>query len=398
MISPEPLPRPGSSATELNRGLMVLLALSAFAAAGAMHYQSPMLGAIGIEFGADAAAVGWVATLSFGGYLAGLIFIVPLGDRLDKRTLILIQFAGVIVSTLAMAAAPSLAAAAVASFVIGACVCLTQSIVALVVELARPETRGRVVGTVMSALFAGILFSRLAGGFIASLLGWRWAYVLSAVLLIVLAAALAAQLPSSPPKTRLSYLSLLRSLARLLRTHRELRRASAIQFLLGICYGGFWATIAPMLLLLHRLGPTEAGLMGIPGAAGILVARPAGRWTDRRGAAPVVTIGACVVLVAFITLEFAAWSIAFIVAGAILLDCGVRATMVANQTLVTGVDPEARNRLNTVFAGHMWAGNSAGAFLASTALALGGWTAACTIGVIAASAALLLPLPRPRAN
>jgi predicted MFS family arabinose efflux permease len=113
-----------------------------------------------------------------------------------------------------------------------------------------------------------------------------------------------------------------------------------------------------MLFATHGLGPTAAGLIGIPGAAGILVARPAGRWMDRSGVGPVVTAGIGLVMAAFLVFSLGAYWVAAIVAVAILLDCGLRAAMVANQTLVTSVDPKARSRLNTVFASHVWGGNA----------------------------------------
>ncbi len=392
MTSPNAAPPAAASQIELGRGLMVLLTVSMFAGAGTIHFQTPMLGAIGIEFGADAAAVGWVATLSFGGFLAGTVFLVPLGDWMDKRRLILAQIAFLIVALLAMAAAPSLAALAAASFVVGACATFGQSIVPLAAELARPGERGRAVATVLFALFLGILFGRVAAGLVASNFGWRWIYVISAVMLIALVPALVMRLPRIPPGTALAYGSLMGSLVRLLRASPELRRASTTQFLLGIGYGGFWATIATMLLQFHQFGPAETGLMAIPGAAGILITRPAGRWMDRRGAAPVVTTGAGLVLAAFVIFGFAgSWIIAAI-AGAILLDCGLRAAMVANQTLVNTVAPDARSRFNTIFGAHVWAGNATGAFLASTALTHAGWLAVCAIAATAAGLALVLQL------
>lgn len=374
------------------RSLMLLLAASAFEAAASVHYQSPMLGAIGLEFGANAAAVGWIATLTFAGYLSGIAFIVPLGDRLDKRSLILAQAAGLVLSTLTMALASTLAVAAAASYVIGLCACLSQTIVPVVVELSPASGRGRIVGTLLSALFMGILFGRLTGGLIADHFGWRWTYVMSAVLMLGLVPALASRLPRMPAKTTLAYFALIRSVLQLVRTHPELRRASAIQFFLGICYGGFWATIAPMLALLHRLGPTEAGLMGIPGASGILISRTAGRWMDRHGAFPVVTTAACLVLAAFLVMEAAAWSIWIIILGAVLLDFGLRGAMVANQTLINTLAPEARSRLNTVFGTHVWGGNAVGALIVSTALAHFGWGLACSIAVLSAAGALALQL------
>lgn len=369
---------------------MVLLAASVFAGAGTIHYQTPMLAAFATEFHADAAAAGWVATLTFGGFLAGTIFIVPLGDRFDKRRLILTQLAVLIPAMLATAAAPSLAALAAAGLIVGVTACFAQIVIPLAAELASPEKRGRVMGAILACLFLGILFGRVAGGLVASTFGWRWTYVIASGMLAALAAALVLWLPSTPPKTRLGYGQLLRSLGGFLRENSTLRRASRIQFLLGITYGGFWATVAPMMQLFHGFGPAQTGLMGIPGAAGILIAQPAGRWLDRRGAFPVVTAGACLVLAADAVFSFASLGVGAVIAGAILLDCGLRASLVANQTLITSVEPDARSRFNTIFGAHVWGGNATGAFLASTALAHFGWLAACAIAASASSLALLL--------
>jgi predicted MFS family arabinose efflux permease len=245
------------------------------------------------------------------------------------------------------------------------------------------------MGALLACLFLGILFGRVAGGLIAHFLGWRWTYLAAAVMLLALAPALVLWLPSMPSKTQLGYGRLIGSLWRFLRDNATLRRASVIQFLLGISYGGFWATVAPMMLALHGFGPAQTGLLAIPGAAGILVSQAAGRWTDRRGAFPIVTAGVCLVLAAYVVFAFAPLWVGAVIAGAVLLDCGLRSALVANQTLITSVAPDARSRFNTVFGAHIWGGNAVGAFLASTALAHSGWLAVCAIAVSASCLALL---------
>ncbi|HEY5899055.1 MAG TPA: MFS transporter [Burkholderiales bacterium] len=380
----------------LSRGLLALLALATFLGAATIHYQTPMLGAFALEFGADASAVGWVATLTFGGFLAGFILVVPLGDRYDKRRLILFQLSALIVALLLEAAAPNLVALAAGGFVIGLCACFSQSIVPLVADLARPEVRGRTLGTLLSALFLGILFGRVAGGQVATLLGWRWMYLLAAAVFVLLMPVLVARLPHSEPRTSLSYGELMHSMVALVRDDPAVRRIAAVQLLLGICYGGFWATIAPMLLATHGLGPASAGLVGIPGAAGILIARPAGRWMDARGAGPVVTIGIATIMLAWLVFALGLWWFAAIVGGAVLLDCGLRAVMVSNQTLMNSLSAQARSRSNTIFGVNVWGGNALGAFLASTALAHGGWLAVCTLAFLASLTALLLQILLPR--
>lgn len=375
-----------------HRGLIALLIVSAFIVAGGIHYQTPMLAAIAAEFEADAAATGWIPACSFGGMLVGMLFLVPLGDRVDRRRLVLAKFAVLALAQTLMAAAPSIAVLAAGSLMTGICSSLMQSFIAITAERAHPNERGRALGTQLTAMFSGILFARIAGGLIATHVGWRYSYVLSAGMLLAIGPVLWARLPGTQPTSRASYRDLLWSTWRLWATHGAIRRTTAIQFLFGICYGGFWAVAAPMLAALHRVGPTGAGLIGIPGSAGILVARPAGRWTDRAGVRPVVLTGICSMLAAWIAMGAGAWFIAGVVIGAVLLDCGLRSAMVANQTLVNSAVPDSRARANTLFGLHVWGGNAVGAFLMSWTLGSFGWLAVCGVAMTAALVALLIHL------
>jgi predicted MFS family arabinose efflux permease len=375
-----------------HRSLIALLIVSAFIVAGGIHYQTPMLAAIAAEFGADAAAVGWIPTCSFGGMMVGMLFLVPLGDRIDHRKLVLVKIIVLMLAQAVMAAAPSIAVLAVASLVTGICSTLMQSFIAITAEAAHPAHRGRALGTQLAAMFTGILFARIVGGLIATHAGWRYSYVLSTGMLLVIVPVLWARLPGTRPSSQASYRDLLWSIWRLLRTHGGVRRAAAIQFMFGICYGGFWAVAAPMMAALHRVGPAGAGLIGIPGAAGIFVARPAGRWMDRAGVMPVVLTGICAMLAAWVAMGFGVWYVAAVVIGAILLDCGLRAVMVANQTLVNSAVPDSRARGNTLFGLHVWSGNAVGAFLASWTFAHYGWLAVCGVALTATVIALLMHL------
>ncbi len=384
------MPTTTTAVIENHRVLIALLIGAAFVIASGIHYQTPMLATIANEFQASPAAVGWIPTLSFGGMLVGIALLVPLGDRISKRWLIIGMVLVLSMAQALMAMAPSIAVLAAASLVTGICASVGLVFISIVVEIAPPQHRGRTVGTQLMAMFAGILFARIAGGLIATHFGWRWSYVFSAGLHCALIGALLAWLPHTRPTTQMTYGDLLGSMFTMYRKHGEVRRAVAIQFLLGICYGGFWAVVAPMMAHLHQVGPTAAGLIGIPGAAGILVARPAGRWTDRSGAAPVVTTGVCLMICAWLAFGISAASIALVVAGAVMLDCGLRTAMVANQTLVNAALLDSRGRANTIFGMHVWCGNAVGAFLTSTAYALYGWLAVCAIAMTASVCALLI--------
>jgi predicted MFS family arabinose efflux permease len=351
-----------------------------------------MLAAIAAEFQADAATTGWIPTLSFGGMMVGILFFVPLGDRIDKRRLVLAKIVVLALAQALMAAAPSIEMLAAGSLVTGICSSVGLSFIAITAEIAHPKHRGRALGTQLMAMFCGILFARIVGGLIATHIGWRYSYMLSAGMLLMIIPVLWARLPSTRPTSDAAYSGLLWSMYQLFRAQGGIRRATAIQFMFGICYGGFWAVAAPMLAALHGVGPTGAGLIGIPGAAGIFVARPAGRWTDRSGVMPVVLAGICTMLAAWIFMGVGLWSVAAVVIGTILLDCGLRSAMVANQTLVNSAVPDSRARSNTLFGIHVWSGNAVGAFLTSWTFAHFGWLAVCGLAMTAMVIALLIHL------
>ena len=214
------------SATVDQRGLIALLIGAAFVIAGGIHYQTPMLARIAAEFQASPAAVGWVPTLSFGGMLVGVGLFVPLGDRVNKRWLIIAMISMLAAAQAVMAAAPSIVVLAAASLVTGACSSVGLIFISIVVEIAPPQHRGRAVGTQLMAMFIGILFARIAGGLIATHLGWRWSYVFSTSMLVLLVCALLAWLPHTRATTQLSYRALLVSLFTIFRKHGNVRRAA----------------------------------------------------------------------------------------------------------------------------------------------------------------------------
>ena len=380
----------------LTGALMAVLAASTAVMAAALHYQTPILPELGREFALSKTEVGLIATLLFGGFFCGNLLLLPLGDVMDKKRLIIAKLAGLAAMQAVIGLCTSYPVLLAASFLTGIFSSVSQDVVSILAGLARPEERGKAVGTVLTGLFLGILCGRIGAGLIADQFGWRWIYAMSTVLVLTVLVTLHRRLPAAPARETMPYGALMRSLLSLYLQRPDVRRASLTQFCIGIGYGGFWATLAPMLALMHGLGPAAAGIMAIPGAAGIFVARPAGRQMDRIGVRPVALAGAALVLSAFFVFAGALWTLAALVLGAILLDCGLRAALVANQALVTGADPNARSRANSLLSAHVWGGNSAGAFLASAAFAAWGWIGVCAVGALGGIGALALQYTAPR--
>jgi predicted MFS family arabinose efflux permease len=364
-----------------SRGLLMLLATIAGVSAANIYYNQPLLDDLRASYAQEAAWVGAVPAATQLGYAAGMLLLAPLGDRFDRRRLILMQIAGLMLALSVAALAPTLAILAVASFAIGVLATIAQQAVPFAAELAPPAERGHAVGTVMSGLLLGILLARTAAGFIAQYLGWRMVFAASVVALLALAAVVIARLPKSRPTSTLSYGKLLGSMWHLARELPGLREASLTGAALFAAFSAFWSVLT---LLLARapfhLGPQAAGLFGIVGAAGALAAPVAGRFADKRGPRAVISLSIVLVALSFVVFRLSATSIVGLVLGVIVLDIGVQAAQISNQARIYALKADARSRVNTVYMVCYFIGGATGSAASALAWRRFGWTGSCAAG------------------
>ena len=387
--------------TRLTPPLVFLLAASTGLSVAALYYSQPTLGVLAADLHASNAAVGWVPTLTQFGYALGLLFLAPLGDRFDRRTIIVVKSLLLAIALLAIAAAPSLSVLLGASLAVGLLATVAQDIVPAAATLAPAAHRGRIVGTVMTGLLLGILLSRVVGGIVAEALGWRAVFGGAAVIALFTTAILARGLPRFQPTSTVAYPALLASLAALWKQHRALRYAALAQGLLSIGFSAFWSTLAVML---HgapfHLGSAAAGSFGLAGAVGALAAPFAGRLADRRGPQWVTRVAATLAVVSFAAM-FAMPQLStqaqlvLLALATVGFDLGVQASMIAHQTIVYGIAPEARSRLNAVLMTTMFVGMALGGALGAQALAAWGWNGIVTLAVAASLAALAVRMRAP---
>lgn len=380
------------------RGLIALLAIAAGATVANLYYLQPLLAHVAHAFRVSEAQAGLTVTAAQAGYALGLLLIVPLGDGVERRRLIAGMTLLCAVTLLAVAAAPGFAWLLAANFALGVVTVVPQLVVPFAAHLAPEGTRGRVVGVVMSGLLVGIILSRSISGFSGAVFDWRVLYVVAALAMVALALALRAMLPVQVPRQPAPYLVLLASLARLVRTEPVLRRHA----LVGACGFGafsiFWTTLAFHLHALYGArGAWLVGVFGLFGVAGALVAPLAGRLSDRLSAPRVNGLALVLVALGFAVMAAAPNALAVLALGAVLLDAGVQASHVSNQTRIYALHPDLRNRLNAIYMVAYFLGGSLGSAASGIVWEYGGWRGVCALGALVALAGLVPLFARTRA-
>ena len=368
------------------------LGLACAIGVSSLYYNQPLLLEMGRTYGVTAGRTGFVAVATQIGYAVGLLFFVPLGDVLERRGLMMRMYGAVAVALLLVAAAPNLNLLIVGSVLIGVFASVTHVVLPIAPDLVSHEQRGRAIGTVMTGLLLGILLARTFSGWVSKIHGWRWVFVVAAVMNAAFVPLMKRVMPKLPPKQKLRYRDAMVSLWTLFRTQPLLRESSIIGALVFASFSCFWTTLAFLLHSHYGLGAGVAGTFGVVGAAGALVAPLAGRLADKHGSRWVVSVGISLLAGSYLLLwgeeaahRSTAFHLAALVVGVVVLDMGAQMTQVANQTRIFGLVPSARSRLNTVYMTVYFSGAAAGSALATIAWVHWGWNGVCglALGLIA---------------
>lgn len=347
-----------------------------------IYYNQPLLADISKDFNVSEAQGGMLAMLTQFGYAAGMLFTVPLGDMLERKRLIMLEFLMTIVALLLAAFSPSIHILMFACFLIGAFSVIPQLIVPMAAHLSDPAQRGKTIGFVMSGLLIGILLSRTVSGYIGAHLGWRAMFLIAAVLMLILWVALYFLLPKVYPEYTGSYKELMKSLLDLIREEPLLRIAAIRGALCYACFSGFWTTLIFLLKEpQYHSGSEAAGAFGLVGAFGAIAASQMGRLSDKGDSQKLTAISILLVVFSYIIFGFSTSNMFLLIAGVIIMDMGVQATHISNQAVIFSLRPEARSRLNTVYMVTYFIGGAAGTFFASQAWHFYKWKGVVSMGI-----------------
>jgi predicted MFS family arabinose efflux permease len=375
----------------ISPALVWLMALTCGLVVANIYYNQPLLGEIARTFSIPESQASLVATITQVGYTLGLLFLIPLGDKLERKRLVLILLLCAAVCMAGVAVAPTFLLLVAASLLVGVASAVPQLLLPMAASLASDEERGRVVGKVMSGLLIGILLSRTVSGYVGAHAGWRTIFWGGSVTMVLLCGVLAAMLPRNQPVFSGSYASLMKSLVSLTRTLPALRRSALVGLCMFAGFSAFWTTLVFFLESpAYRLGADAAGFFGLIGASGALAAPLAGKSADRKGPDFAINVGIVLFLGAYLLLAFTGHFMVGLVIGVIVLDVGQQATHISNQSRIFALLPEARSRLNTVYMTSVFIGGSVGSLVGANAWALAGWPGVCGAGLAFVSAAFLI--------
>ncbi|MBF6475525.1 MULTISPECIES: MFS transporter [Nocardia] len=387
----------GSS--EIGTRLATVLAVACGMSVANVYYAQPLVERIGAELEVGTRELGLVTTLTQAGYLLGLVLLVPLGDLVDRRRLIV---------GLTAAAACGLAGVAVsrdavwffaASALVGSASVVVQVIVAYGAALSAPQQRGRVVGIVTGGVVIGILLARTVSGLIAEVAGWRAVFTVSAALMLGSAGALARLLPRDHvARARVSYAYLVTSVVRLSVREPVFRIRGLIGLLMFAGFGALWGSMAlPLAAAPWHLSTGEIGMFAIAGAAGALGATRAGRLADRGKGQTVSAISLVLLTLPWAAIAATPHSLALLAVGVIVFDLAVQALHVTNQHLIVNIDPATSSRLIGSYMVYYSLGTGGGAVAATTLYSIAGWGAVCALGAtLSISAATVWAVDRLR--
>ncbi|MEO4000962.1 MFS transporter [Mesorhizobium sp. CAU 1732] len=371
-----------ASTPPVTRFTIFLFAVASGLAVANAYFAHPLLDVMTADLRLSHGLAGLIVGMTQLGYGLGLVLLVPLGDLIDRRKLIVAQSLLSVLVLICVGFSTTAAMLLVSMAAMGFLAVVTQALVAYAASLARPSERGHLVGMVTSGIVFGILLARSVAGVLTDLSGWRTVYLVSALLTFVVALLLWRALPRQErPRTSLTYTGLIRSLVTLLIEEPVLRIRAVIAMLI---FANVTMLLTPLVLPLsappYSLSHTAIGLFGLAGAAGALGAARAGRWADRGHGERTTGVALGLMLVAWLPISLLDHSILWLIAGVIIIDFGLQATHVTNQAMIYRVRPEAQNRLTAAYMMFYSIGSAIGSSTSTIIYAYVGWEGVCIAG------------------
>ena len=373
--------------------LLFIMAYMAAVSVANIYYCQPLLSLMGNDLGIDEWRTSLIAMITQVGYACGLFFIIPSGDKFDRKKIVSYSFSILTIALLCIALSNNFHAVMAASFAVGACSVMPQIFIPIAAQYSRPEKKGANVGLIVSGLLTGILASRVISGLVGEWLGWRSMYVIAAIVMSLCTLIVWLIMPYTENNYTGSYKRLMHSLFALIREYKLLRICALRA---AFAFGSFLALWASLTFKMEQApfyaGSDVVGLLGLCGVAGAMSASVVGRLVSRIGVRNFNLLGAALMLSAWIIAYLWGNTYTAIIITILILDIGMQCIQLSNQTVVFSLNPKASNRINTIFMTNYFIGGSLGTFLSGSAWSMAGWSGVTIVGIGLAFCSLCITL------
>lgn len=381
-----------NQSTKIRTGVIPLMAVSAGIIVANVYYNQPILREIGLTMQASESEIGKISMISQLGYGLGMFFLLPLGDKVNRKNLIVLLSALLCLSLILVSFSNTLLQISILSFFVGLFSTPAQIILPMAATLGK-ENRGATVGKVFSGILVGILGARVIAGLLTEFFGWRSVFALSAFMVLIVSVLLKIYLPEAPAKFKGNYVNLLKSTLSLIKEYKVLRQAAILgAFTFGV-FCSFWTTLTFHLsaapLNFHA---GTIGLFGLIAIGGALVAPYFGKLADKGSVYKSLLITVSMIIGSIILIKLFPFSVAVLVISVFFLDIGVQATQITNFTRIYSLDEQAHSRLNTIYMTTYFIGAAVGTYAGLLAWKFGGWEGATWQMLAWSSIALMIVL------
>ena len=367
----------------LSSWLVFLMAFAIGVTIASNYYAQPLLHSITHDLNIAVEHAGSIIMAAQFSYAVGLLFITPLGDKFERKHLIIILMVlstcGLIVSALSK----NLWMLIIGTSITGLFSTVAQVLIPFAATLSKPEHRGKIVGTLMSGMLLGILLGRTFAGAISTIADWHYVYWIATSIMAIVTLLLWISLPTYRNTININYFQLLWSIGSLYKQEPILRIRSLLAVISFALFSLLWT---PLAFLLsndpYHYSDFIIGLFGIAGAAGALASPIVGKLSDKGKGWLATTIGLGLLLLSWLPLSLAQYSIIALILGVVILDFSVQVTHVSNMSAIYQIRPEARSRMNTGYMVCYFIGGMLGSVGSTYLFSHYGWIAIVASGTI----------------
>jgi predicted MFS family arabinose efflux permease len=357
----------------LAKSKILVMAVAAGVCVANNYYNQPILSAIGHSFNAPDSQTGIISVLTQAGYGLGLFFITPLGDRVDRKKLVLVLQGLLALTAAAMAFATNITSVFIISLLLGIFSVSAQVLMPMAASL-NPHNRGQSASIVFTGILTGILAGRVFSGYVSAWLGWRYVYGISAGMIMLIAFVFNYSLPNVQRQFSGNYLQLLQSTILQFKRFPLLRIAALLGALTFGIFCSFWTTLTFHLSKApFNYPPDKIGMFGILAVVGAMVVPYFGKMADKGNLSRLRLRMTLVIIIGAVLLKVLPYALLSMVLAVVLLDVGVQVAQVTNIAIIYSLDATAHSRINTMYMTCYFIGGAVGTFIGVQCWKFGGW-------------------------